>query len=968
MADVLGLGFMFNATVGRAMKSSFRVVNDGISTIGEGMQLISKIAGENPLATMFSAATFGALNDLKRSLGEIVDIQGSMGNLTSRLENFSVQVDESFQQAAAGLDLSADAMQRWQRTVESAAITTNTDIGTSVAAFKALVQQNIELGDIGVESFEDWLRIIKVTNMDVQGFTSTLGLLRSEYGFTGDAVTSILDDFAELSRRGNLGADSIGSMTSQLETLRPLLVVALERDGPRAVATMLRSTQALAGVMQQALGGDVQQNMSASIALTESLARAQYDWQNAFAGIGEIPDFMTTLGQAFGSMQVSQDLVGLSSVDFIKRIRELYAVLQQRDPQQAAVFMRQLSVALGENVSPAVASLFTDTRDLNSMFDAMGDPSGPIAGAEGAFNRLTDSFRDGRDLSDHLTLGFEILNQRFRNLGDRDEIQKLITGKLLPAMRDMGDWMDEAVAKDGPMGRLIKTMSQFEQIGLAAFLPITEDMGVEIFKWGQMVGWAYTKFEPFVHGVVQGITTISVALTGMGAVVNTAVHSGTFLLNVWQGTSVSGVIAAGVIASLSAAVVGLAGAYALGTETGGKFAEWLKGWAGRLDDMGAQLINWLSDGIDGFVQWLETPAAVRGMTDGIVSTVNRGVERAAEVLQQVDSIGPALQRLGGSIVSAGSVIGSMLWDEIVKTWNSYVTTENFLAITDKVLDWSLIGTEWLVRGIVALDNMANSLIAWLGGEMPAHSDAMGEALAGVDWDRVSEVFMRLAASGWKLGEIMVKIAWASLKAAGGELYKVIMGYFKRDWQRFLNDIDSIMSGLGTRIWDGLTTAFGDAWGKLKDWFGGVSAWFRTAFDGIVDAMKQPMNTVLTWVGQTIEWLRNKVTDIINGLLRLGGRITAYASSFAESLGLDSAADALSSVVPPPITPQPASQAIAAANATQAQGASANAALTSGLSTLHSDLRELIELQRRMLNKSSNSAQPRLNTTPSFGGT
>jgi hypothetical protein len=833
MATNLGLGFLFSASA-RGMAGALRVTQQGVAAIGAGLANIAKWASSNPIGSMIDALNLGVLRDIRSQMAGFVGMDTETARLTATIESFGVTADEAFSKVAAGLDLSGDEMARWRRTVTSAALATNTDVGGAVDAFSALHQSHLDLKKIGIPTFAQYLGLIKTAGLDGKKFTQTLGQLTNEFGLSDDQIKTLLDDYAHLSRLGNLGSEALGGMSEQLDTLRPFLVNTLKKRGPEAMMTMLRSTQALAGVMQNAFGGDPQANMAAALQLTQKLAESQFSLQGAFVGMGEIPEFQKALAQNFGSMQEAQELLSTDSVSFIRRLRDMRTELESKSPLMAASFMERMTRQLGE-VDPQLANLFTQGTKVNEAFAKMGDTSGPIAGAEGALNRLEKAgMRTGRTLSDDVQLALDGFEHKLRAVG-KQRIDELYRKKVIPAIGEFGDKLGELAKDDGVVGLVIRKLSDFQTIGMAAFLPMEKEWAQNLFVLAKQFAPLISALEPFMSAllpVAMLLPSLIASFATLGATL--FANSGAILgalsgiAAAFAGVAFWEVALIAVAAAVHALMVGLAALAVaagpaillLGTDMGGKFAEMAGGWiekmVPRIEDWVLRFSVWL----DGVAAWIETAGDRGNIAQSIAQwfrdTFATGLGRGGELLSKFAPLKGVFIELGWSLVNLAGIAfdraGLEVRAQFARMWESAVNIDWMQvgrAITTGIgsvlgSGASLVGsglgsidfvgmilggigkTEDLVIGLRKWmeDFDAASLMTSVTGKMqefvagifggPEIGGAVGEGLAGIDWGGVwSTVWEVMKATGslvLEVDKLLLSLVWEGLKALGAGIW------------------------------------------------------------------------------------------------------------------------------------------------------------------------------------------------------
>lgn len=655
----LGLGFTFSGMADGlvdAAKSVKSGVGGVVSAVGGMADAVT-----DKIGNMSQVLQMSALNDIKGSISSFTGMDTDVARLTSTFESMRVESDAALSRIGAGLDMSGRELNRWKGRVTSAAIATNVGIGDAAQAFEALARNQIELADHGIPSFEDFIRIMQVTGMDASKFAESSAMLTKQLGLTGDQAASLYDDFALIAKQTGLGTESLNGMGDQLDALRPLLVGTLQRRGPEAVMTMLRSTQMLSGVMQEAFGGDPQQNMAAALALTQKLAESQDELNGVFVGMGDIPEFQTQVATNFGSMAEAQELMSTDAVTFISRLRDMKAGLEAKSPLVAATFMERMSRQLRE-IDPNLAALFTGAENVNEAFAEMGDPSGPLKGAEGALVGMGKAgHKTARTLSENLQLAMDGFDQKLRDIKGA-EIDRLFYDEVIPAIGDFGNELKTISEEGGILGQLIDRMSMFEKVGAGAFLPLDTEWGKKVFVLTQVMA-------PFVDKILLFVVAAGAAAAGIASMVTAGVALAPVIGSILGavGTAIGSVasffgflagwpaiiiaVIAGV-ALLGAAIVGL------GTETGEKVFDFLDGILDKTIAWASNMVPQLIEVIDGWVQELlsiDTEEAAQAFSDWLNGSATEGVSRAGTLLTKSGQLAALAGQLAMALIELSAI-------------------------------------------------------------------------------------------------------------------------------------------------------------------------------------------------------------------------------------------------------------------------------------------------------------------------
>ncbi len=892
----LGLGFILSSAY-RGLERGFDAARSGFNDINNLLRGLNETAGSSTFGNFLSALNFGKLSSIKDQIGGFIGMDQDVSRLTSSLEGTRVSLNETMSQMGAGLDISGKELKKWESTIFSAVTATNTEMNSATESFRILKQQGLDLAKIGIPSFQAFLKSMKVTKMEGDKFLLTVSEL-SNLGVKDGMMKGLLDDFAAISKRSNLGAEGVGSIIEQVNTLSPILTQTFQREGPEAVAKMLRSTQMLAGVMQQAIGGEASKNMQAALELTKTMAQTKLDFSGMFAGLNsEMPELMKQIMQNLGTKDIGTTQEALDSLfqsdpfTFMKKMREFSDTAKSMGSEAQKVFAERMVRQIA-SVSPGLAELMTHLGDVNNVFEKMGNPNGPIAGATGQFDKMTDAgFKTGRTLSDTVQLQMQLFEQKVRDI-QGNKIDRVFTRQVIPSLNQFGSRLVSLSKDKGPMGYFVRRLSEAQKIGLAAFLPLDEeeygkplaDIGKKLFIYGQVVGMTNNVTKPFMDSMMKiaiVLPFLTSGFTRLGKILGILIASPFKIIGGFFGgilrtipfigpaiASVGGALMSlitGPLVILPIAMAGLLAVFALGTERGGKFAKMLENIVGKISIFLSNIVNNAAMWLENFVKSLSS--GEKATADGIVLIFKKGFQRVADIFAKTKILRVAFARLGDVLWQllkyafnrAWEMLAEINWKDKISNVLSGMLTATTLALSEFWVDFKGLFTQSIADdfGTGTFDFGA------MGKNIRKSLDETFRSILDIDWGSVADAVLDsldnmalwiyegiekslsflddIDIGGWLIG------LGDKLSGAGDMIIDLVYGMF---------------AGSGESVGGGLAEALKSInWSKLWEIVKGI---ITVVINGILG-----LNEI---IGKVVKGLLVGLSGLLWGLLKLIGKL------------------------------------------------------------------------------------------------
>jgi len=697
MLRELGLGVVMRGAA-TDLKKAVDVARTGFEGIKNSIVGMNSVAGSSKFGNFINALNFTKLTDIKNQLGEYIGMDKDISRLTNTFESNRVQIDEMVSTAAVGLALSSKELNRWKSTIQSAALATNSDIGSAVESFKALTEQGVDIKKFGL-TFTEFLKTSKLLGMSGEQLSNTFSNMTT-LGLDSKTSMRLIDDMVLIAEKGHLGAAGLTSVETILNELGPLLTNTFQRKGPEAVADMVRSTQGLAAVMQDSLGIKGSESIQAALSLTTKMQEARNEYRKLFVGMGEFPELIKTIATNTGSVDEAMALLDSDSLEFIKRLRTMSQTASAKGGS-AQTFMDKFAFDLAE-INPELTKLLTQGPEVERAFAKIGDVSKPIEGAAGRTAKAVKQYyRSGRTLSDSVQLSMDMFEQKVRDIRGA-KIDQLFYRKVIPAMDRFALNLTQTASKDGPMGMFVRKLSEFQKIGGAAFLPLDSQnkeiagMAEQMFIFGKVTGMTVDVMQPYLDSMMKiaivlpfltsGLTGAVGGLLGVGATIGKpfgAILSAVgilgksalipfsglltklgYALGLLLGgplsalgvslaglgsvfatiTSIGGVLLTGVFAAIPLALAAIAGAFLLASDGGGRFVnkivtvlDWGLGFvAGWIDSAANYISNFADNLLEG--------------NGSISAAFSKAFERLGKIFGTFAILKPAVKKLGGALL------------------------------------------------------------------------------------------------------------------------------------------------------------------------------------------------------------------------------------------------------------------------------------------------------------------------------
>lgn len=479
---------------GNSVLGTVKKVGNGFATVGKGFGMFGK-------ANRKVHDFFDKLQNrvMQFNVGNIAsNLMGGTENLTNALEGTMTGYVQTTKPIIAELNLSSKELAKLSGKAASIAYSLNTDAGSVAETMKSLrtandgARKSIDM--LGM-SEKDWVKVVQTTGVSMEDYTHIVGDLTAVWDLTPKAASQVVDNLMAIGKAANVGTGLLKNAKSMLSSIGDIFAelppgVARSAD---EIQGLIESSGKMAGVFK-AMGSSAEDAVANSSAVASMFAKQSVIMQKAFEIGGEgqalsdspLFKYLTTLGLGYDT---ARDIIDTGSRDVVagmKKINDVYSSLGESELIWHQQALKGLSGALGEGASGLsyiAHSTTVGTEALNKFNNMVVDGSGALKKFK------NDAFSSGltlQDTYDRAKLAFDTM---VRSIARSDVVG--LVGKQVAGFRDAGKAMKD-LAKDKTWGRWIKTMSQFQQMGMGGiFASIAESTGMgarKASKWGAMAG------------------------------------------------------------------------------------------------------------------------------------------------------------------------------------------------------------------------------------------------------------------------------------------------------------------------------------------------------------------------------------------------------------------------------------------------------------------------------------------------
>jgi truncated hemoglobin YjbI len=388
-------------------------------------------------------------------------------NLTTSYESQLQQFDKAARQIAAQHGAAAGDLNKISKEATSAAVELNRGIDETTKAYTGFERAGKEALEGIAENYKELLKLSEVLGVDSFQLGDQVRSLQKSLGYTSGETKEFLQTVVATGQAVGDLSGTMSKVPSVLELMRKeqaLGRVNFKQYGKE----VLTVTQLFS---QMGLQGDVA--YAAAQKVSESLTEIRFGFQELLGGkVGVISGLSEGLAKTFGSfdkaMKVAEGGPAAFMKNFVDQIAEFQKTNDLDSIEKATRFADvQLRGILGDEFANfLMKAAKSSTTELEKMQKTLSDVSN--TGAVDLKNLTKEAWRSGRSLQEALKLMEDQFETKFRAMGRANSSWLKDTQK---AYKEAEGILEDLAKDDGPLGEIVRKVSDFSQRGILAFFP-----------------------------------------------------------------------------------------------------------------------------------------------------------------------------------------------------------------------------------------------------------------------------------------------------------------------------------------------------------------------------------------------------------------------------------------------------------------------------------------------------------------
>lgn len=437
-------------------EKSFDSASASIQGMGDAVKLLKKILGQAKLSNFASALGVGKLKEAVSGLSG--DMRSGM-ELTNGLEGQMVSMGKSARQMGANFGYTGQDLKKFTSQASSLAYSLNMDVNTAANAIRGFTEAEDELRAMGFDSAASFAKFTDSFGVDADLLRNQSMRMTRELGLSNDQIKQIT---GSLAKYGQESGDVTGAM-QQMQTVTDLLAKrkALGANPEQLVKYGSQISVLARGFFEKSQ--DSTKAMSDAVATFQQLTDAREQWGDMFAGTSEeFPNLVKELGIAGGDVKKAMKALESGPADFAIMMSESFD-MENMGKEQLNHLRSRMKAAMGDSGEQVFHFMETvDTSTLKAMKS--------VRGATVDLGKLGDeAYSTGLTLQESFDRAEDRFKTKFRKIS-RVEARRFVSetgkefdkfGKNVKAISDDG----------GPLGALVKKMSEATQLGMMVFIP-----------------------------------------------------------------------------------------------------------------------------------------------------------------------------------------------------------------------------------------------------------------------------------------------------------------------------------------------------------------------------------------------------------------------------------------------------------------------------------------------------------------
>lgn len=878
------------------IESGGKKVVETLTKMKNSMSVFNDILRQNKLQTFIQSIALDRLNKISEGLQHI----GEAGqHLTTGLEAEMAGMAKTARASAVNMGLMGKDVGKFTGKVAGMAKGLNIDVGTAADATWGWSKAMEELRAVGIRSATDLAKLSEVTGLNTKEFALSLKSMRAQFQMTDKDMQQVVGSFTSLGQAtGDVGG-ALGHLPAMMDLISRHSVSMGKKLSPAQLADYAAQTAAVAAGFGK-LGKTQTQAMDIAMKLSDQLVSSQENTQNMFTGTSdELDQFTERLSITTGDTQAAFKLMSSGPQKMIQSIARMLMRAKKDGKKVTEVmgFMAgNLRGVLGDQVTADLVTMFDNADE--SLLKTMGDTKAAVT----PLHKLGDAgFSTGRTLEEAYQLMQDSAISRFRAISN-------VGGKFVKdsgaEFKKWGDAMAKIAKEGGPMGALVKKMSEINVIGIKALLPETLRPMAAVF--GTMtaqimptigalgaLGFRFTMLLSPVGLIVAGLTAFGVML--LDARMKTKSWGkalGTVLTKVKHGAKV---FVDWVKKKWDQAINFMSG-FANNFAKAAKDIDWkqiftnmfahirngVRVAAKFVEDAAKDLWSIITDAFSGSKGKAKTRVGqiIKDLTAGFVE-IFKGLFAALAEYDFGKDIGDFLDTLGGTIQKGLAFLGSdTVRDFLSKAVDFGTDTvdklgKGFLDLFDKATDklkgldlGSKIGplldtvltyeTHFVEKSEGVLDGWAKRLPSSMGKAFDFISEFVTTLPGKLD-KAFDGIETKLHPAMQRIGKGLMELLWTIAKALPGIAWKsVVLFYYKLPiafvklglvvFKFLFKILADILEGIGEWIWKKLAPAVGKAY---------------DVFVGFLEKIKKPFAEAWAYLGDLVVKFKTRFTGILD---------------------------------------------------------------------------------------------------------
>jgi len=520
--NFLGLGFNFGSQ-DKGLGKSIKTTASGLADINKSVIGIGLAGAKMTLK----------LPNVKGALGGMQNLANDVKVTTTYLEAYGVQANKVSSAGLAGLDLTATQFRKMKSEISSTAFSMNIDVATVTKSMVALKQSGIDVRKIGFKSFKEFQKFMAVTGTDATVFAAGVKKLKTEFGFTDEAVKDLIQTTAAMGKKLNLGKEAVQGMAAVTKIMSEESAGFFKEWGPEKIKKYQMGTLKVAGALVK-MGSTSSEAMQTSQRFTQQLVKGQAGMHSLFAGLStDLGVDMDVLTQHLGNPQAAFEALQKSPEDFALHMAKMSKKVQELAKEQTRTKLfggmsdeaieasgrmkefqnavaknttqltSRFSLQMGEAFGPGMTNLIN--KGLDPLEKSLAESGKTVKGSDKDIASYAKKWHDGRTAAERFAIAQDRVLTNMKKVHGVMSDTEFIT-KYKKQTTELTKALNEQAKKGGVLGKLTQKFIEFRVFGIGGTLAASS-------KWGFMMTEMAKQFGP----VLQGVASAAIAFRALAS-------------------------------------------------------------------------------------------------------------------------------------------------------------------------------------------------------------------------------------------------------------------------------------------------------------------------------------------------------------------------------------------------------------------------------------------------------------------